>query len=1206
MQNSRHIKILVSIILCIVFASLSHFTSNNLEKGISVTNVGTIERTLHKLQKDSREILNNAFKDTIAPLDKYLTDVKKNGLYFFVTDTLLDEIIYWSENIPITESQLKNVGADAKYMFLGNGWFVTQSYSRDSLKYISLILIEKEYSYQNRLIRNGPNPIFNFPKNIIIQPLGADIGIPVNDIDNVPLFIVNSDIPSVSTSNISLLFRWLSVMSICFLLIFAFCNRELYAKSLWSLLIPFGLLLSLRIVLFENHDFFCGDLYLFSPMLYADSALLSSLGDLLLHLIFLFLFEIILFSAKDAIYKKILSLSSFWQHLICVIFCVFNTFLLFLAHYTLQSLAFNSEISFKVYNIGAITIYTFIAYFIVALAFALLCVMIYLSFDINSVEKRKQFIINISIPLIILILLPDLAVTKIVLFAAYIFISYLFAKKTNLGFSLPLFVWLVVIISFYVSFSLIIKTTEREHQKRKLLAQGLLSERDLAAEMLLKDIEDKISSDAYIQNELKSDDYRNKDYYRILTDRYFKGYFQRYKLTLNVCRPGTPLLFNDDEDKEEDCLSFYMEQKEKNGIPLLGSSHFWFMNNYYFGYFKYPTGTDTTYLFLELDPKPEAETTGYPELLQIDNQGVNFEKEGYSYAKYSNKKLVTKFGEYDYQAELSDKICKKEFFNKNGYSHYIYSIEEGNAVILSFPLLGFSGVAAMFSYSFVMFILFLFALFTISGLKLEITTNRYSYKWKISIAILTAIIGALTSLTIAMLIYTIGQSERKNVETIQSKMQSIIIFLDQYLYVEESITPEILSKLDSNLMRLSNAFYTDLNIYDMSGNLITTSRSEIFERKLIGAKINRQAFYYLDVEKIPKIIHIEQIGNVSYYSSYATYDNRNGEAMAYINISYFTKPSEFRNELLSLTGAIMNIYIFLIVVGIALSVFISNQITQPLNLVRQKMARLNLTEKPETINYKGNNELGDLVREYNRMVEELARSAKMLAENERESAWREMARQIAHEIKNPLTPMKLNIQLAMRMKEQNRVGWQAKMDEAINSTLQQIDILSQTASEFSDFARTYKVELEPVSIVKVIDSSISLFSGYKNISIEFLYDINFDYAIRANKIQLQRVFTNIIKNSIQATEQTHNPKVEILLDKKDNYIITIKDNGVGISKNNLQNLFTPNFTTKSGGTGLGLAISKGIIESFGGTIKFIPQEIGACIEITFSENSTTV
>ncbi|MDR1898166.1 MAG: HAMP domain-containing histidine kinase [Prevotellaceae bacterium] len=1239
MLNKRYIKISVSLCLCVIFAILSFSTTNNLEKGISDCNVGKIEMILHDLQTDSREIVRQIisnYHDSIirnAPnLDNVLPkELQQKGVYLFIIDNehhnapsavysgtsvnepsihhredvARQEILYWSENLPVTAEQLQEVKTEAKYLFLGNGWYIAQAYRHGSVSYITLILVHREYFYQNQFLRDDTNPVFNFPKNVIILPLGSDIGLPVKGISGKSLFIINSDISSIVTSNTSLLFRWITVIFIFISTVLIFYYPKLYRRNLRYLIAPFMLLLGLRIVIFTNHDFFSGDLYLFSPMLYADSEFLPSLGDLLLHIVFVFIFIVILFSAKDSLCERLSRYSPNGKMILFIVSCILISLTICGIQYITESLALNSEISFKVYKMSDITVYTFLAYFIIVLIFTQLCLLLHVYAALfGSIYGFGQFALHGGILLITLLFVMGFTYENFILFVLSVFISFLFFRNPLTRLSLSTFVWLTVTISLYVSFSLIINTIEREHHKRSLLAQSLLSERDPVAEMLLKDIEKKILIDPYIQNILNSDVFNRTDLYGILLDTYFKGYFQRYDLRYNVCRPNTKLHIVE-ENKEENCIDFFAKEKENRGIPLSGSSHFWFMNNYwgqiyYFGRFKFVGEDVPTFLFLELYSKPEVEAIGYPELLKFESKGIDLELDKYSYAKYSNGKLVTKFGTCDYGFELTQKDSEKEgFFDKDGYSHYMFSTSDGNAVILSLSQMGFFGVISIFSYTFVIFIVLLFTFLTLSGLKLELATSKNSYRWRISIVILAGIIGSLTTLTIAMLVYTISQSEKKNMDAIQSKMQSIIIELDQDLFEKRRITPDIVYELEHTLVRLSNAFYTDLNMYNIQGDLIVSSRNEIFEKNLIGTKMNRQAFYALAIDKQPKFIHTERIGEMTYYSSYTTYYNRNGEAIAYLNLPYFYKQSEFRNELLSLTGAIMNIYIFLIVIGIALSIFVSNQITRPLDVVRLKMAKLNFTEHPEPIDYKGNNELGDLVREYNRMIGELAESAKIMAENERESAWREMARQIAHEIKNPLTPMKLNIQLALRMKEQNREGWQEKMDEAINSTLKQIDSLSNIASEFSDFARTGKVALEPVCLSDSISSNIALFAGYRNINIVYNNPNKLKTCmVKANKEQLQRVFTNIIKNSIQATENVPNPEITITLQEKDNQcIITISDNGVGISEEASKYLFRPNFTTKSGGTGLGLAISKGIIESFGGTITFVPNKNGACFEI---------
>ncbi|MDR2027126.1 MAG: GHKL domain-containing protein [Prevotellaceae bacterium] len=1207
MKNRCRIKIFVLSALCAAFFLLSILTANSLEKGVSADNVGTIEQTLQNLQNDSKNVISHVISccsgnhvpnfDSINHKELY-----KKGVYIFVTDTVLsntenppDRILYWSDNIPVTIEQLDNVTEESRYMYLGNGWYVAQAFTHRAFKYITLILIAKEYLYQNQCLKNETNPVFDFPKNIIILPLG-DIGIPVKDVRGVPLFVVNSNMPSTTTSGLALFFRWLTIITGGFLILFIFYNPGLYAKSLWYLLPAFVLLSGLRIFIFHYSGFFSGDSYLFAPSLYADSEFLPSLGDLLLHLLFLFLFIMILFSAKESL-RAVLSKRRITFAVSGVLVSLFLCGTLYIT----ESLAFNSEISFKIYRMNEVTVYTFPAYFVLVLVYAQLCLLVYLHvFVCRPAGTVKQPVIQGTIALLTLCILMKFRYENLIILVLYMIIYFLFMKKVRSGFTLSSFVWLTMFISLYVSFSLIMNTAEKERKQREVLAKGLLAESDPVAEMLLKDMEKKISTDPYIKKVLCTDLLDRINLYPVLVDKYFKGYFHRYELRYYVCRPQQ-LLHIREEDKSENCIEFFMKEKSR-GTPVSGSSHFLFMNNYwgrihYFGDFMFAEKTDTAYLFLELYLKREIESSpGYPELLRFESGGINYEAKGYSYAKYSGKKLVSKVGSYDYSYELTSEY-KDGFFEKGGYSHYSFETKDGNVAVLSFPKLGFSGIVSIFSYSFVIFIVILFFLLTVAGLKPEISIVGNSYRWRITVIILVGIIGALTTLTAAMLAYITSQSEKKNLDAIHSKMQSTIIELDQSLFDAGKIVPEMHSSLEATLVLLSNAFRTDLNMYDMYGNLTVSSRNEIFDRNLIGKKMNREAFHALATEKRSKFIHIERIGTISYYSSYTAYHNWQGEAIAYLNILHFNNQSEFRTEMLSLTGAIMNIYIFLIIIGVALSIFASNQITRPLDLVRRKMAKLNINERPEPIDYRGNNELGDLVRVYNRMIEELAESAKIMAENERESAWREMARQIAHEIKNPLTPMKLNIQLALRMKNENREGWQEKMDAAIKSTLEQIDILTYIASEFADFARMGKTEPEQVNLSQAIMSAISLFSGYDNVKINCTGDKK-DYRIKANSEQLHRVLTNLLKNSIQAVEKIPNPEINIVLERKEKTcLIRISDNGTGISGEVAKNLFHPNFTTKSGGTGLGLAISKSIIESFGGTIVFVPDEKGACFEI---------
>ena len=1189
--------------LAAVFLLLSYLGVDTSANSISDRDIAAIEKVLHQLQTECRAVVEEIIGSPQKNIDSlYPANMNEKGLYLFITDSLSMETVFWSYNLPVTVEKLKNVGEKAQYLFFGNGWHVAQARWAGGRKYISLILVEMEYRYQNRFLRNGTNPVFGFPENLIVQALDADIGIPVRGVEGLPLFVVNSEIPQAEKVDLGIIFRLFAFLLAMIGLLAVFLNPSLYRKNPGWLALFAVLLAGMRIIAGLNSVFPAGRLYIFSPMLYADSALLSSLGSLLLHVLFMLIMTAAVYCSWKSLRTKTAVMDEKWRLGLYFAVCLLSSaFLCFVAAVT-KSLVVNSEIWFKIYRINNISTYTFVAYLVLGIIFAQGCLLAGLqALVFKDVKKRIQYVLPPLTGMAALLLTVDFDVDIFLLAGLYAVINLLIAAGATRRLSLFIFVVIVGLNSLYISWAMTVYGVEREHRKRETLARNFMSERDPEVEALLMDIDSKIPADPYIKGMIGSG--KGGALYDILTDRYFRGSFQRYDLRLTVCK-GNENLHIIDEERYENCVEFFDKQyRNFDGIPLSKNSNFHFMNHYwgrihYFGRFKFAEGRDTVFMFLDLYLKHEIKAGGYPELLKLDSRSIDFEQEEYSCAKYANGVRVANFGVFDYSFELDGEtgVCGNGFFEKKGYSHYIFSQGNGNAVIISQPLQSFLEIVSTFSYSFVLFFIIFMLSFAVVGIKLAVGTGKNSYRRRISLVILAGIIGSLTSLTVAMIGYSIAQSEKQNMEDIQGRMQSIMSELEDLF--DRKISSDTEGELEQTLFRLSNAFHADLNVYKLSGDLRSTSRNEIFDKNLTGTKMNREAYAALAVAKQSKFIHTERIGAMNYFSTYATCYNRDGVAVAFLNLPYFDKQFKVRNDLLTLTGAIINIYIFLIMIGVALSVFVSNQITRPLDLVRRKMAKLNLTEQPETIDYRANDELGELVGEYNRMIGELAASAKILAESERESAWREMARQIAHEIKNPLTPMKLNIQLALHMKKQNRAGWQNKMEEAMGSILEQIDTLSSIASEFSDFARTGKTPLEEIDWAESINSGVALFSGYGKIKIGFDYDRNKKYLIKANREQLLRVMTNLVKNSIQATETVENPEIELKLTTNGRVCeMTVVDNGTGISAEEAQYLFRPNFTTKSGGTGLGLAISKGIIESFGGTIVCLPMEKGACFKI---------
>jgi nitrogen fixation/metabolism regulation signal transduction histidine kinase len=322
--------------------------------------------------------------------------------------------------------------------------------------------------------------------------------------------------------------------------------------------------------------------------------------------------------------------------------------------------------------------------------------------------------------------------------------------------------------------------------------------------------------------------------------------------------------------------------------------------------------------------------------------------------------------------------------------------------------------------------------------------------------------------------------------------------------------------------------------------------------------------------------------------------------MGYLNIPYFAKQTELENEISTLLVTLINIYVFLIVISLLVTLFIANRITGPLQMLQQKLANISLGKKNETIEWNNKDEIGNLIIEYNRMILELSESAERLAKSERESAWREMAKQVAHEIKNPLTPLRLNAQLIQRAYQEQSPQFDEKFKKFTTMLIEQVDTLAQIANEFSNFAVMPKPKLTKVNLSDVIQNAVTLFRTTTASEINFNLLTDNDI-IDADKEQLLRVFNNLIKNALQAINDEKNGSIEInLKEEKNGLLVQVIDNGIGMNDEQKKMIFVPNFTTKTGGMGLGLAMVKSILENINSTISFTSIENeGTVFELRF-------
>jgi nitrogen fixation/metabolism regulation signal transduction histidine kinase len=350
------------------------------------------------------------------------------------------------------------------------------------------------------------------------------------------------------------------------------------------------------------------------------------------------------------------------------------------------------------------------------------------------------------------------------------------------------------------------------------------------------------------------------------------------------------------------------------------------------------------------------------------------------------------------------------------------------------------------------------------------------------------------------------------------------------------------------------------------------------------------AFYHLNKLKDAQFFQEQKIGSLIYLSNYLPVRDESGKEYAYLNIPYFESQNKLQDEISNFLVTIINLNAFIFLVAGIIALFIANSITRSFSFISDKMKKINLETGNEEIIWNRQDEIGDLVIEYNKMVKKLDISAEMLARSEREGAWREMARQVAHEIKNPLTPMKLNLQYLQMAIDNNSPDVKNISLYVAGIILEQIEHLSQIAGDFAQFAKIGNTKIQTIDVNQMLENSIMLYSTNDEIDIDAdLYPQ--EILIEADKTQVNRLFTNLLQNAVQSVPDYRTTLIKVKSELQDDKVlISIKDNGNGIQSAMISKIFKPNFTTKTSGTGLGLAMCKGIVENLNGRIWFETSE----------------
>ncbi len=1182
-------------------------------------NAEVVQNVLHRKQSITGQLLSRMEKLQVAETTSlYLQfDSIYNASIFQNEGIVLltyrnDSLIWWSDNyVPVNKNYSK-LPLDTKIVKLNNGIYLAESLTVDNSIYIGLILIKHNYSFENEYLENKFHRDFEISKNV---RLSLNSGESIKDISNEYVFSLVPSKFQLQSDTQSWLSTILYFLGLILLFFAVYRHFYFYAKKrpspIWALLL-FSSIIILRFIMLEfKIPVNIYELEFFRPELFGYSFWFFSLGDFLINSILIFTVAYFFSRTNSNEYlTKIVSKQKKLNTYLIVLLVFIFLELYFWAIYDLfRSLIGSSSIPFEVYKTLDLNFYTFIGFTILGILYAAFMLMLEKFIALFcKIIKIKEFVIIflIAMPFLFIFPSPTQYTSEVYFYAAFILLVGIitFLKFRSLNYEYYTYILIVFIISEFTVLFVLDVVDDKERGVRVFLAENAPADRDIIAERLIEDFEKIVSKDKSLLDSLSRPRINEENIRKYLNRKYFYKYLARkYNVHVNVCRFTDSILIEGDA-KKKNCLEHYDEIINSTD-EFIAETGFHFLNNTngiisYLGRLEFfiENEFDKISLFIELQMKIGSEEIGYPELL-LDKSSKRraslFSK--YAYVKYKGNEKIISSGDYPYSLKRSAynyTDTTYAFFSSGGYDHLIFNQEKETTIIIGKPLLQPFDIVISLSYIFVVFFILLNIALIINRSPKLIRSFDFNFRFKIQFSLVSIL--SLSSIIIGggTLYYNINQFEKRQMTIINDKLLSITHGLKD-LVPEENLSNNHWNNtsramLEEQLNRLMNIFFVDIHAYDTDGNLIASSRSEIFEHGLMGQKMNAKAYKALEFENKARFVHNEIIGNLEYLSGYVPLKNEHNKTIAYINLPYFSDKDIFGDEIPAFAVAMISVYALLILLAVVIAIFISNKISHPLSLIQSKFREVELGKKNAQIFYNKEDEIGQLIKEYNRMVVELANSAELLAKSEREGAWREMAKQIAHEIKNPLTPMKLNVQLLLRSWNDNDPRFGLRVEKIAKILIEQIDRLSSIATAFSNFAKMPTANNEIINILEVLESTVQLYENTDNVKISFdIYDEKDPY-VWADKKQMSQVFINLVKNAIQAIPDTVNGTVELgIFANESSVTVRVTDNGSGIPENVRDKLFRPNFTTKSSGMGMGLSIVKSIVENSSGKIWFITE-----------------
>jgi two-component system nitrogen regulation sensor histidine kinase NtrY len=758
---------------------------------------------------------------------------------------------------------------------------------------------------------------------------------------------------------------------------------------------------------------------------------------------------------------------------------------------------------------------------------------------------------------------------------------------------------------------------------KQRLANNLLVDNDFQGEYLLGESIRHLSLDPFVQRSLSGAFARTDAVRRRINRQYLRDYFDKYETSITLYGPAGQPLGDASPTLDEGGATPPLAQSlaalradirrnttrtDQPGVYLMRSGNSFSSRRYAaLTTVRDSAGEPLGTIALALTLKKLSSYSVLPELLVDQKFSQPDLVTDLSYGGYFNGRLVYSEGDFDYARRLPvSRLTLPQLYTtglvQQGFHHLAVRGSQRRTVVVTTATYSLSNWFANFSFQ---FLLGAFAAAVVSGVYLLVRGQprlRLNLSSRIQLLLTGGILVPLLVVSVAVASQVINSYQSDLRRTYERRGQVALENLrrrPELLNSRDSVARPALAALARNVAATTE---TDLNIYNARGELLTNSQPLIFEAGLLGPLLNPQAMAALAEGGQTRALLTERAGTLSFNALYlpvrgpSSAAGEVGPLTGYVGIPFFDSEKELDNKLTELFTTILNIFTLMVISFLALAFFAARRLTAPLSLVTERLTQTSLTGQNEELQYQSSDdEIGLLVREYNAMLGKLEASKQELATQEKEAAWREMARQVAHEIKNPLTPMKLSLQYLQKAIAERRPNAEELIGRISQTLITQIDVLSDIATSFSTFTNLPTMRPERLDVAAIICRCAALHqpdAADGALELDLPPDAaNGRYLVFADENLLVRTFNNLLINARQSIPEGRSPHLRVSLQLLGaNMRVAIADNGSGISEEVRAKMFVPNFTTKVGGSGIGLAVAKRGIESAGGRIWFDTRE----------------